>query len=289
MKVGFIGLGLMGQLMARNVMTKHELLVWNRTKSKANQLVSEGAHWARSPRELVDQVEVLVLMVTNNQACKDVLFGEEGVGHTENKDVIIVNMSTISPDVSSSLGWEVKQQGLRYVEAPVSGTTGPAEQGKLKIIAGGDKKDIDVVVPILETMGDKIFRVGEVGQGAKLKLLVNMNLAVQAVMFGETAILAESLGINPDLLLEVLNNTAVGTIVSKAKGKQMLEGHFPTMFPLQHMLKDLSYGLEMARPSGVDPKLSHLTRELFAKGVEDGLGDFDFSAIISVLRSKEQG
>jgi 3-hydroxyisobutyrate dehydrogenase len=283
MKIGLIGTGLMGLPMGKNLIKKFDLCVYNRTKEKANDLIELGAKIKDSPSEIANQSDVVIIMVTDDKACDQIFNGEGGVLKTTNTNLIIINMSTISPKKAKFLEEGCKKRSLLYSEAPVAGTVGPAIQGTLKIFFGGSKDILERVKPILETMGDKIFYIGEVGQASIVKLLVNINLAVQMSILSETLSTAESQGINPNDFLNIVNNTGISTVLSKFKGPNMIQGTFSPAFPFEHLLKDLKYGLSLGSDELLP--LTKTTKELFEKGLLKEKGK-DFSAIYDYYKSQ---
>ncbi|MFX1254129.1 MAG: NAD(P)-dependent oxidoreductase [Promethearchaeota archaeon] len=277
-KVGFIGTGLMGEPMASNVMKQFSLNVFNRTKEKAQELINAGATWADNPKAVTNLSDAVILMVTDDQACLDIFSDPNGILATTNKDAVIINMSTISPNISIKLANQADQHNLRYLEAPVLGSTGPAQQGTLKILVGGEESLYKKYLPILQTMGDGIHFIGEVGKATVLKLLINANLATQIAILSETLAIGQQNGLDQKAILDVINNSAVGTVVSKIKGPNMISRKYPTAFPYEHMLKDLSYASRLSDSSKL--ALITATKKVYEKGLNLDLKGADFSAVI---------
>ncbi|MFX1519762.1 MAG: NAD(P)-dependent oxidoreductase [Promethearchaeota archaeon] len=282
MKVGFIGLGHMGRPMAENVLKKYPLVIYNRTKDKAKPLLDKGAIWADSPQKVADESDFVILMVTDDKVCTEVITGTTGITNTKNLKVTVVNTSTISPSKSREFFKLLTARHLRYVEAPVSGSTVPAKDGTLKILVAGEKKDFDYVQPVLSTMGDKIFYIGNIGKAAELKLLLNVNLAVMTAIFSETLTLGQSCGIPPATMLDIMNSTNIGNVISKGKGPNMIKGEYPTTSPYPHIIKDLTYALQLAESKKFSMPVASLVKDLYIKGLKQGLAEKDFSAILEV-------
>jgi len=272
--VGFVGIGLMGEPMAKRLIDYYQVLVYNRTKSKTEEIVKEGAKYGDSPRRLTEEADYVVVMVSDDPAVEAVFEGEDGIFAADNHPILI-NMSTITPELSKKMAEKAINAGFLYVEAPVSGTVGPARDGTLTILVAGQSDVIDQVRPVLQLFGKQIYQFNNYGDALKVKLLVNLNLAVQTTVLAETLVKSKELGLNTKAVLEVINNSAVSTIISKVKGPNMIEDQFPTAFPYSHMIKDLTYGLDMA-----EIELAEKTLEMYQRAEQD----LDFSAIYKTLQ-----
>ena len=284
MKVGFIGLGLMGYPMAENVLTKFQpekLILYNRSSDKSRKFRTEhedNVTVVSSPVEVADLSDVVILMLTDNSANDDVM---ANLLKTVTKTLTIINMSTITPQKSIELCEKAVKKEFKYIEAPVAGTTGPAKQGTLKIYTGGSKDINDAMQSLLLTMGDKIFYMGEIGKAAIVKLLINSNLAIYMSILSETLLAAENLGIGSEKFLEIINSGPLATVASKGKGPNAVKNSFSVAFPFQHMLKDVTYSLSLLDST----KLPLI--DLVKKQYESGLNsekDKDFSAIYNYYK-----
>jgi len=272
-KIGFLGLGKMGFPMSKRLLENgsYELHVYNRTSGIASSL---GAMVASSPAELSSEVNRLVIMVSDDRACEEVLFGQNGVAESTGRPLVI-NMSTISPNASSEFESRLRQKGFEYIEAPVLGSVGPAEQGNLVILAAG--KHRDRATDLFDIFGRVTYSYPEVGIAAKVKLLVNTNLGVQMAVLSETLGAAEKLGIPVSDFLDVVNDSAVKTIVSQFKAKNLLSGEYPSAFPYKDLLKDLNYSIAMSSEVGAKNDITRVVRDIYAEG--NDLMDQDFSAV----------
>ena len=279
MKIGFLGLGLMGFPMAENVLSKmqpEKLIIYNRSSEKSKKFRmdhEEGVTVVSSPVEVADLCDVAILVLTDDQANDEVM---ASLLKTVNKNLTIINMSTITPQKSIELYNSATKKGFNYIEAPVAGTTGPAKQGTLKIYTGGSKKVNDDMQSLLLTMGDKVFYMGDIGKASTVKLLINSNLAVYMSILSETLQAAEKLGIGSEKFLEIINSGPLASVASKGKGPNIIKGNFSVAFPFQHMLKDVTYSLSL-----LDSKKLPLI-DLVKKQYESGLNlekNKDFSAI----------
>ena len=242
--VAFLGLGRMGVLLAGHVLAAgHELVVWNRTPGRAGELVARGAREVANVADAVSGADRVVLMLFGPDSVREVL--GEVVQHAQ-PGTLVIDGTTIGPAAARELGELARASGLRYVDAPVAGSTGPAAEGTLGVLVGGSEQDYQDALPLLHLWGapEKVRRVGEVGAGSALKLCVNQGLGVMAAGVGESLRLGRELGLDRDALLDVLGMTAYGWYL--AQKRPMLEaGDFSgTTFSLDLMAKDLALAVE---------------------------------------------
>lgn len=196
MKVGFMGLGIMGSRMAKNVLKAgHELQVFNRSKNKAEVLLGEGAQWADSPATLVTQSDILITMLAHPEAVEEVALGETGFLKQAGQNKLWMDCSTVHPSFSQKMATKATQAGYRFLDAPVVGTKGPAENGELVFLVGGDKADLEQAQPLMDVMGKKTLHLGGHGKGSSMKMIVNMMLAQTMLAFSEGLSLGQALGI----------------------------------------------------------------------------------------------
>jgi 3-hydroxyisobutyrate dehydrogenase-like beta-hydroxyacid dehydrogenase len=248
-KVGFIGLGIMGKAMAVNlVKAGYEVVVWNRTQTKCEELVKLGASSAATPAEVVGQCDTTVCMLSDPAACLEVSLGDKGIAGAITANKAIVDMSTVDAATSSKICQAIKAKGGRFLEAPVSGSKKPAEDGALVILAAGDEDVFKEVLPLFEVMGKKSVYLGEVGNGAKIKLVVNMMLGCMTATFSEAIGLCEKSGLNREEFFDVLGAGALQspwyTIKGNAVNKELYKPEDVT-FPMKHMQKDIRLALEL--------------------------------------------
>ncbi len=280
MKTGFIGLGIMGSRMAANLLRAgHALTVWNRTVRKLHPLVELGAGAAESPADAAAGAEVLVTMLAEPAAVRETALGERGFLDRLERGAVWVDCSTVNPSFSRDMAAEASRRGIRFIDAPVSGTKGPAEKGTLTVFAGGDADDIERVRPILEAIGNRVIPAGGTGMGSSLKMVVNLMLAHGIAAYAEALSLGERLGV-PRLELQ---NFLLGEKVSPPflAGKRDLieQGDYEAHFPLRLMRKDLRLAMESAGELGIALPSTAAVGELFAMANLKGFGELDFSAV----------
>nr|WP_291498862.1 NAD(P)-dependent oxidoreductase [Desulfocurvus sp.] len=283
-RVGFVGLGIMGRAMAENVLRAgFPLTVYNRTPDKAAILAELGARVAATPRELAEASDVVVAMLSGPEAVYAVLAGEDGAARGLDRGKIFVNMSTISPAYAREIAGGLKPLGVQYVDAPVSGSKRPAEEGSLVVLAGGADAAIDAVEPLLLAVGRKVVRCGAVGQGSLAKMGVNLLLAGMAAGLAEALALVRKGGLDGDILMDIVASGALACPLFAAKREMLASGYYPPQFPLKHMAKDLKFVLDTAYDTGAAAPLAAVLSQLYGAGRARGLGDQDFAAVARVL------
>jgi len=204
-KIGFIGLGIMGSRMAANLQQAgYDLAVFNRTKEKADALLSKGVKWCDTPAQLAKDVDVLFTMLAHPDAVSQTALGEDGHLDCLKPDTIWVDCSTVNPSFAKEMAKEAKMRRIGHVDAPVFGTKKPAQEGTLAFFAGGEESDIEAIKPYLDAMGSSVKFVGEHGMGASIKMVVNVMLGQNMVMFSEAIALGRSLGLSQDMMFETL-------------------------------------------------------------------------------------
>ncbi len=285
MKIGFIGLGIMGSRMATNLQKKgYELVVYNRSREKTEPLIARGALRAQTPADLAGQVKIVITMLSKPDAVAETaLLDKNGFLESLAPQSLWIDCSTVNPSFSKLMAMEAKQRKVRFIDAPVAGSKGPAEQGQLLFFVGGEKADVEEARPLFEAMGKAVFHVGGHGMGTSMKMVNNIILAQAMVAFSEAIVLGESLGISKDQLFTTLLASPVVAPFLAFKRPMIEAGKFDPEFPLQWMHKDLQLAAETAYETGVPLPLANATKELYALAVKNGLGEMDFSAIYTFL------
>src|SRR5256885_7085918 len=248
MRVAFLGLGIMGQAMATNlVKAGHEVTVWNRTPGK----IVEGAAVAPTPAAATQGAEVVWLCVSDTDAVQDVIFGKEGAEASLVEGAVIADSSTISPSATVKFAEQLKAKGVAWVDAPMTGSKIGARDGTLVFIVGGDEGPIERLKPLFAAMGKKIFRMGETSKGQATKLAMNLQIAVIFEGFAEALTLATKLGVDAEKLLQLIEATMVRSGVVEYKAPFILNRDFTPNFPLRLMHKDIRLTLEAATAARV--------------------------------------
>ncbi|GAA4803368.1 NAD(P)-dependent oxidoreductase [Olivibacter ginsenosidimutans] len=278
--IGWVGLGNMGFPMARNLLKGgYTVNVYNRTASKADVLVQEGANFMDTISSLCLESDIVVTMLADDQAVKSVYLGEGGLLNASVSGKLFINMSTVSPKTSRELEEMSKAVGARFLEAPVSGSVKPAEDGTLLILAGGTADNFRAAQPLLEKLGKASLWLGSVGAASYAKLAINYFLALTLQGLAETVLFAEKNGVSAKDMLHIVNESACGSALTKIKSPLILEDTYPPAFALKHMAKDL----RLAREQEIDFPLSTPLSETYTAALQDGFGEADVMAIIKYL------
>ena len=284
-KYGFLGLGIMGQAMATNlVKAGFKVTVWNRTEEKCEALVKNGARYGASPAEVVASSDITFAMVADPAASRELCFGAHGVleGITQGKGYI--DVSTVDPQTSVEIGLAIHEKEGRFLEAPVSGSKKPAEDGALVFLCAGDDSLYHEAMPALEVMGKKTFYFGEVALGVKMKLVINMIMGTMMTAFGEGLSLGEKAGLNMSDILDVLDQGVIANQMFRLKGPMMSEEKFPTAFPLKHMQKDMRLALLLGDENGQALFTSGASNASYIKARNKGYDDDDYSVVLQVIK-----
>ena len=283
-KLGFVGLGIMGAPMARALLRAgHELSVWSHTKAKADQLAKEGATACASPAEVASRSECVFLCVGNTEMSREVILGAHGLASGKSGALTIVDCSTISPSESRKIGAELKQKGIDFLDAPCSGSKAGAEGATLTFMIGGDPTVFEHVKPYLEAMGKQLYYCGADGMGLQAKLSQNMLLGSLLQAFNESFVLAAKAGVDPELLLDIVNNSAARSGMVSAKAPAVLARNFEPNFSVKWLEKDMGLMLESCAEQGVPAPVTALSRELLRTAILSGYGDDDICGSIRVL------
>lgn len=285
-KLGFIGLGLMGSRMAANLLKAgNALYVYNRSKEKADQLIEAGAIWCDTPAQLAEQVDVLFTMLAHPDAVSATAMGADGHLNALKPGAVWVDCSTVNPSFTREMVAKARALQIGFVDAPVFGSTKPAEDGTLPFFAGGKNEDIEAVRPYLEIMGSKVKHVGDAGMGASIKMVLNVMLAQNIVMFSEAINFGKSLGFSQEMLIETILASPMAAPYLAIKSKKIKEGTYEADFPLKWMLKDLYLVAQTAFENEILLPSSMAVKEIFAAAQKAGLGDKDFAAIFDFIGS----
>ncbi|HLE01626.1 MAG TPA: NAD(P)-dependent oxidoreductase [Bdellovibrionota bacterium] len=289
-KIGFLGLGIMGSAIARNLLKGgFEVTVWNRSPEKCEPLAEIGAHVVRSPCEAVERSFLTFAMLADPAAAESMLFNpdsairEDGVLNGLSVGKGYIDLSTVDPATSRKIGAAVSARGARFLEAPVSGSKKPAEEGNLVILSAGDESLHQDALPCFEKMGKKIFYLGTLGNGARMKLIVNMVMGEMMIGLCEGLGLAQAAGLEQQDFLNVLDSGALANAMFRLKGPQIGAGQFSPAFPLKHMQKDLRLTLALADEIGVSLPSAAIANESFKKARQLGSSNEDFSAVYKAL------
>jgi 3-hydroxyisobutyrate dehydrogenase len=277
--IGWIGLGNMGIPMSqRLIAADYPVTVYNRNREKETALKGAGANAAATPAELTSQTAVIFVMVSDDQAIRDIFQGENGLLKTSANGKLIINMSTVSPGISKEMAATCEKQGCQYLDAPVSGSVKQAETGQLVIMVGGATTAFEKATPVLQHLGRLVLRVGDAGAGNTAKLAMNLLLGIYAQGLAEATLFAQKHGIETKDFLNIFNNSALGNVFGKIKGDAILQDNFKAAFALKLIAKDL----RLAKAEGWNTPLAETTWQSFEQA-EPRFGDQDIIAILRAL------
>ena len=275
--IGWIGLGTMGIPMAKRILEAgYPLTVYNRTRGKEMAFTGQNIPVALTPSDLIRQTGMIVIMVSDDTAIRDIFTGPTGLLSAGMSDRIIINMSTVSPEISREMAGLCLVQGNQYLDAPVSGSVKQAETGTLVVMVGGEETVFEQAKPVLDLLSKLTLRVGSTGAGNSAKLAVNTLLAIMSQGLAEVVLFAKDNAIEPDDLLNIVGNSAMGNVYMKIKGEAILQNNYRAAFALKHIAKDL----RLAQQIGLKSPLGVTVCKTF-QDAEAEYGDED---IISVMK-----
>jgi 2-hydroxy-3-oxopropionate reductase len=282
--VGFIGLGIMGRPMAKNLLKSgYSLTVHSRSLGPVQELVGLGAKSAPSPREVASQVDVLITMLPNSPDVEAVALGAGGIIEGARRGLLLLEMSTISPIVSQKVGKALAAAGVRMLDAPVSGGEKGAIDAALSIMVGGDKADFDAALPIFQVLGKTITHLGPLGAGGFTKLANQIIVAVNLTALGEALTLARKAGLDRELTLKALGGGLANSRCLEQKTPNYLAGTYAPGFKIDLHYKDLGLIMEASRALGVPLPATAVVQELFNALRVKGRGGLDHSGVITLI------
>jgi 3-hydroxyisobutyrate dehydrogenase/2-hydroxy-3-oxopropionate reductase len=284
-KLGFLGLGLMGYPMARNLIRAgHEVALWSNNSAKARELAeTEKGVFCDTPRQVGEHAECVFLCVGTGDMSEKVILGKDGVRDGAKPGTVIADASTVGVSQSRAIGAELSKSGIHFLDAPCTGSTPGATKGTLTFMIGGDKAVYERVKPFFEAMGKNLYYCGGSGLGLQAKLSQNLILCNIMQAFNEGIVLATKGGVDPKLMLEILTNSAAKSGLIDYKAPFIFRRDFTTNFSTKWMHKDIGLMLETAEELKVPLPLTGLTRQLFQAAISSGHGDEDFCSTIKVL------
>lgn len=280
-EIGFIGLGAMGSRMAWNVHDAgYSLCVYNRSAEKAEPFEEDGVTVCASPAEATEGADAVFTMVAGGDALMNVLQDDDGILAGIDEETVVINTSTVSRTTTEEVADLVAETGGRFVDSPVSGTTGPAEQGTLTVLAGGDTEVVESVEPLLEAIGEPVVHCGAVGQGTNMKLFINLLLGEMMEGFAEALVFGEQHDLGMDDMLQVVDSGGLAAPLFQAKGNAIRTNDFEPRFSVELLSKDLDLILDAAGEADVPLPATAATREAASATRGLGHGEEDMAALV---------
>ncbi|NWG08146.1 MAG: NAD-binding protein [Chloroflexi bacterium] len=284
LKVGYIGLGLMGKSIARNILKAgFPLVVHNRSRAAVEELVTEGATAAFSPREVAGQVDVVFTNLPDSPDVEQVVLGEDGIIEGAHEGLIYVDNSTIKPAVARRIAERLAEKGVLALDAPVSGGDIGARNGTLTIMVGGDASALEKVMPVLLAMGRTVTHVGEAGAGQVAKAANQIMVAAQMVAMGELLVFARKAGVDPKKVVDAIKGGAAQCWTLDVKPPRLFDGNRNPGFKAYMQLKDLKIVMETAKEYNIPVSGTEANTKLFQQMIDLGMGELDNSAVVGVI------
>ena len=287
--IGFIGLGLMGTPMAARLLNAgYPLSVFNRTKEKAEGLISKGAVWCSSPKETAERSDIVFSMLANSKALEETAGGSGGVLNGLHKGCVHVDTSTVSPLTTKKLSADYKAQGCFFVHSPVLGSVPQATDGSLLLFVGGSDEAFMKVGDVLKILGGTIWRFERPEQATYTKLLCNLFIAAMGTTLAQALVLAQKADVNPETLLDILSHSSLNAPMYQTKGNSMLDRNFSPRFYVEHLLKDVNLILDAGKDLEVPLPGAEAAQKLFSAAVAAGFSHEDYSAVVKVLEKQAE-
>jgi 3-hydroxyisobutyrate dehydrogenase-like beta-hydroxyacid dehydrogenase len=283
-KIGWIGVGKMGNPMSRNLIKAgYPLTVFDIAPAAMNALVEKGAKVADSAAEAAADADVIISMIPDDRALEDVSMGPKGVFKGIGTNATYIDMSTVSPIVSVRVSKEAEKKGIKYLRAPVSGSTETAEKAALTIMASGPKEAYEKCEDILKSLGQKIFNVGEGDEARYMKLLVNMMVGITSAMTAEALIFGKKGGLDWHQMIDTINNSVIASPLIGYKAQLLKDRDYSPAFTVTQMAKDFDLALETGRAMDIPMPISALTRQLYGSMKATEKGEFDYFGLVALF------
>ncbi|MDQ8734765.1 2-hydroxy-3-oxopropionate reductase [Paenibacillus sp. LHD-38] len=280
MKVGFIGLGIMGKPMSKNLLKAgYELVVLAKNKGAA-ELVAAGAAQADTPKEVAEKADIVITMLPNSPQVKEVVLGSDGVIEGAKPGCVVVDMSSIAPLASQEIAGRLAEKGIHMLDAPVSGGEPKAIEGTLSVMVGGSEEVFDKCFDVMKAMAASVVRTGDIGAGNVAKLANQIIVAINIAAMSEALVLAAKVGVEPELVFQAIRGGLAGSNVLDAKAPLVMDRHFEPGFRINLHIKDLSNVLETSQEVGVPLPLTSSVMQMMQELTANEMGDCDHSSLI---------
>jgi len=284
-KIGIIGLGMLGNAVALHLLDSgFEVTVYNRTKEKTIQAREKGAKVVTSPREIAENSELIITIVKDATAVKEISFGNDGIIEGKHEKLIVADMSTIDPSESKNISRKFQEHNIHKVDIPVMGGPNVAITGDLVMMASGNKESFDHCKNVFEKIANKVFFLGESGVAHSVKLAMNLQITMIALALSEGIILVKKANADPKIFLEILNSTYFKTGMSEKKAFKMIDGKFDATFTLANLKKDISTITSTAKSLGIELPMIKKAEEVYENAIREGFGEIDYTGIIKYIK-----
>ncbi len=284
-KVGIIGLGMLGNAIALHLLDSgFEVTAYNRTKEKTIQAKEKGAKIATSPKEIAENSELVITIVKDAKAVKEISFEKDGIIEGNHAKLIVADMSTIDPTESKNITKEFQKHNIHKLDIPVMGGPNVAITDNLVMMASGNKEMFDHCKNVFEKIASKIFFLGESGVAHSIKLAMNLQITMLALALSEGITFVKKANVDPKIFLEILNSTYFKTGMSEKKAYKMIDGKYDTTFTLANLKKDISTITNTAKSLGIELPMIKKADEVYENAIKDGFGETDYTGIIEYIK-----
>ena len=284
-KIAFIGLGMLVNAVALHLVDSgYEVTAYNRTKGKSTELKEKGATIVESPKEVAENSELVITIVKDADAVKQISFENDGIVNGNHEKLIVADMSTVDPSESKNISKQFIDSGITKLDIPVMGGPNVAITGDLVLMASGNKESFDNCKEVFDTIANKVFFLGENGVANSIKLAMNLQITMLALALSEGITLVKKSGVDPKIFLEILNSTYFKTGMSEKKAYKMIEGKYDTTFTLSNLKKDITTMTNAAKSLGVELPMISKAEEVYENAIKEGFGDIDYTGIIEYLK-----
>jgi 3-hydroxyisobutyrate dehydrogenase len=285
MKVGLIGTGMLGNAVGIHLLhLGYQLTAFNRTKEKTNELKKNGARIVSSPKEVAENSDVVITVVRDASAVKQVSFEKDGVVHGYHKDLVVCDMSTINPIESKKIAAKFLEHGISMLDIPVMGGPNVAIAGELVMMVAGNQNTFDKCKKLLDSIANKIFFLGDNGTAHAVKLAMNLQITLLALALSEGITLVRGTNIDPKIFLEILNSTYFKTGMSENKAYKMIQDQFDATFTLENLKKDINTISETSKSLGLELPMIKKAEEIYENAVKEGFGNLDYTGILEYIK-----
>ena len=284
-KIGLVGTGMLGEAVGLHLMKSgHSLVAYNRTKSKTSNLEKNGAIISDTPKHVAESSELVITCVKDADAVDEVLFAQDGIVAGNHDGLVVAEMSTINPSNAMQNSKRLGEEGINSLEIPVMGGPNVAIDGKLVLMASGDKDVFDKYKQVFDTIANKTFFLGKSGSAHSIKIAMNLQISLLALALSEGITLTKKAGFDPEKFLEILNSTYFKTGMSENKAHRMIRDEFEPTFTLKNLKKDLGIITEAAKDFGAVLPMAERANEIYAEAVDAGFGEIDYTGILAYIK-----
>ena len=284
-KIGIVGLGMLGNAVALHLADLgYQVTAYNRTEGKSLELKERGATIVKSPKEVAERSELVITIVKDADAVKQISFERDGIAYGNHENLIVADMSTVDPSESKSIANQFTNYGITKIDIPVMGGPNVAITGDLVLMASGNKESFDNCKEVFDTIASKVFFLGENGVANSIKLAMNLQITMLALALSEGIMLVKKSDVDPKIFLEILNSTYFKTGMSEKKAYRMIDGKYNTTFTLSNLKKDITTMTNAAKSLGIELPMISKAEEVYKNAIKEGFGDIDYTGIIEYLK-----